>query len=551
MKKILAIILSATALLAVSGCNGLLDMTPTDRVSARTMWETTRNAEYSINHLYSYIWSYNAYPTSLGLTESLTDELKYTSYNFNSMAYIPSYISYGESTITAQTIDVYLGQWGSLYTAIRETNEALSYLSSYGKMSDEDKARLGAEIKFLRAYFYFELVKRYGDVIIYKEDLTAIVKDKALSPEAEAWDLVQQDLEYAALKLPAQAEAKGRIDKGMAYALTTRAMLYAQRYEAVIAAADKVAELGYSLEPEYADACAKPLAAGNREAILQYTFDRGKGITHEFNFYYTPGGDYAVVDMKGGAYGVPTQEMVESYELATGGFPDWSRWHTTSGTTTNPPYEQLEPRFQATILYNGASWKGRIIEPFVGGTDGWTAWKTDKEPKGKTVTGYYLRKLVDESYDVTTSGSSQPFTFLRYGEVLLNRAEACFRTGDAAGANDALRAIRGRVGLPYSDKSGNSLWQAIVQERKVELAYEGLRYWDLRRWKVAASNYPEGLSGYQQHGLKIQKDGSSFRYSYVSVDEKDRSFASRLYRFPMPESELDSNSLVDQYDEWK
>lgn len=546
MKK--TVIILSTIILAVS-CSSLLDMTPTDRVSAKTMWETTRNAEYSVNHLFSYIWSYNAYPTSLGLTEALTDELKYTSYNFNAMAYIPSYISYFESTVSAGTIDVYLGMWGSLYVAVREANEGLSYLKTYGQMSDADKTRLEGELRFMRAYFYFELAKRYKDVILYDEDLSKITKDKAVSPEKDVWDFIQQDLDFAAKNLPTQAAAGGRIDQGMAYALITRAMLYAERYDAVIAAADKVRELGYSLEPKYADSYGKSLADGNREAILQYTFDISNGIAHEFNFYYTPGGDYAVNDSKGGAYAVPTQELVESYELATGGFPNWTPWH---GTTTNtPPYEQLEPRFQATILYNGSAWKNRTIEPYIGGTDGWAQWKAEKEPKGRTVTGYYMRKLVDENYDVNTSGSSQPFTFLRYGEVLLNRAEACYRTNDAVGANDAVRAIRTRVGLPYSDKTGDNLWKAIVQERKVELAFEGLRYWDLRRWKAAAKPYPEGLTGYQQHGLKIEKDGSGFRYTYVSVDEKDRNFPERLYRFPMPESELSSNALVEQYDEWK
>ncbi len=546
MKKIIVII--SVALIAAS-CSKFLDMTPRDRVSAKTMWESTRNAEYSVNHLFSYIWGYYSAPTSLGLTESLTDELKYTSYNFNAMAYIPSYISYFESTVSAQTIDVYLGMWGSLYVAVRETNEAISYLHAYGRMPEPEKTRLEAELRFLRAWFYFELAKRYKDVIIYDEDLSKIVKDKAISPEKDVWDFIQADLEYAAANLPAQADAHGRIDKGMAYAFTTRAMLYAQRWDAVKAAADEVESLGYRLEPNYADACGKSLAAGNGEAILQYTFDNSNGINHEFNFYYTPGGDYAIEDMKGGAYGVPTQEIVESYELATGGFPNWTPWH--SSTTNTPPYALLEPRFKATILYNGAPWKGRTIEPFVGGTDGWAAWKTDKEPKGKTVTGYYLRKQVDENYDVTTSGSSQPFTILRYGEVLMNKAEACYRSNDPAGANAAVREIRTRVGLPYTDKSGDALWNAIVQERKVELAFEGLRYWDLRRWYAAAKNYPEGLTGYQQHGLKIEPDGSGFRYTYVSVDEKNRNFPERLYRFPMPESELSSNGLVEQYDEWK
>ncbi len=546
MKHYFALIALGVALVS---CNKMLDLTPTDQVSSKTMWESTKNAEYSVNHLFSYLWGFSSAPTAMGLTEALTDEMKYTSYNYNSMAYIPSEFSYGGSNLTAGYVDVYLGMWGSLYVAIRETNEALKYLADYGRMSDADKLRLEGELRFLRGYFYFELIKRYKRVILYDEDLSAITKDKAVSSEEEGWNLVQADLEFAADNLPEPGVARGRIDKGMACGMLSRAMLYARRWDAVIAAADQVKALGYALEDEYADGWGKPLSAGNREAILQYSFDLGKGITHSFNFLYTPGGDYAVEDSKGGAYGVPTQEIVESYELAAGGFPNWNAWH---GSTSNtPPYEQLEPRFAATILYNGAPWKGRVIEPYVGGTDGWAAWKTDKEPKGKTVTGYYLRKNVDEQYNVNTSGSSQPFTLLRYAEVLLNKAEACYRTRDEAGANAAVRAIRSRVGLPCTDKSGDALWRAIVQERKVELAFEGLRYWDLRRWGVAADAYPEGLSGYRQHGLKIEKEGDGFRYTYVTIDDKDRSFPERLYILPMPESELSANALVEQYEEWK
>ena len=548
MKKIFAIILAAAAL---ASCNSFLDMTPTDSVSSKIIWETTESAEYSINYLYTYIWDLNSAPTVIGLTESLTDEMKYTSYNYNALCYIPSEMAYGGSTLTAGYVDSYMGYWGTLYTAIRQTNEGISYMKSYGGMDDADKERLEGELRFLRAYFYFELVKRYKDVIIYDEDLSKISKDAEISSESKAWDFIQTDLKYAAEHLPEQGAAAGRIDKGMALAFTTRAMLYAERYDAVIAAADEVASLGYSLEAVYADAYSKSLAQGNNEAILQYSFSYEKGITHSFNFYYTPGGDYTLIDSKGGAYGVPTQEMVESYELATGGYPDWSPWHSESGTTAEPPYDLLEPRFQATILYNGSSWKGRTIEPYVGGTDGWATWKTDKEPKGKTVTGYYLRKLVDESYDVSTSASSQPFTFLRYAEVLLNKAEACCLTSDADGANAALKQIRQRVNLPFSAKSGDDLMAAIRQERKVELAYEGLRYWDLRRWALSTEDYPTGLCNYQQHGLKIEKKSSGFLYSYVSVDEKMRSYPSKLYRFPMPESELNSNSKVEQYPEWK
>lgn len=553
MKKYISIVFVAA--LALVSCNKFLDMTPTDRVSAKTIWKTTQSAEYNINYLYTYIWDLNSSPTVIGLTEALTDEMKYTSYNYNALCYIPSEMAYGGSVLKASYVDSYMGYWGTLYTAIRQTNEALNYLHAYGEMEKDDMARLEGEIRFMRAYLYFELVKRYKDVIIYDEDLTAITKDKALNTEVEAWDFIEKDLNFAAENLPEAKAANGRLDKGIAYAFITRAMLYAKRYDAVIAAAEKVASLGYKLESTYSDAITKTLAEGNQETILQYTFDYANGITHSFNFYYTPGGDYTLIDGKGGAYGVPTQEMVESYEYAvSGGFPDWSEWHNPNGTTLTPPYLLLEPRFQATILYNGADWKGREIEPYVGGIDGWTTWKTDKEPKGKTVTGYYLRKLVDESYDVNTSASSQNFVFLRYAEVMLNKAEACVKssTPNEAEANAMVGAIRKRVGLPYTNRTGAELWSAIMQERKVELAYEGLRYWDMRRWELGNEDYPLGLANYQQHGLKIEKSGQdTFTYTYVSVDEKDRTFSPKLYRFPMPESELNSNALVNQYDEWK
>lgn len=554
MKKYILIL---SAALCLTSCNSYLDMTPTDRVSAKTMWENTANAEYAVNYLWTYIWDLNSSPTVIGLTESLTDEMKYTSYNYNALCYIPSEASYGGQILTAGYVDSYFGQWGTLYEAIRKTNEGLNYLKAYGQMSPEDKVRLEGELRFLRGYFYFELAKRYKDVILYDEDLSAISKDKAVTEESKIWDFICADFESAGSSLPNQANARGRIDCGMAWGMNSRAMLYARRYDKVIEAAEKVEALGYRLEEEYEDSYSKPLSEGNVEAILQYSFDYASGLTHSFNFYYTPGGDYSILGQKGGAYGVPTQEMVESYEYAgkywtnARQYPDWSAWHG-DGIIGEPEYAKLEPRFHATILYNGSSWKGRKIEPFVGGTDGWAVWKTEKEPKGKTVTGYYLRKLVDEDYDVNVSAGSQPFTFLRYGEVLLNKAEALYRTPSRQGeAINAVNAIRKRVGLPELNCTGDAVWNAIRHERKVELAYEGLRYWDLRRWEDATKDYPEGLNNYKLHGMKIEQAASGYKYSYVEIDDNTRTFVPKMYRFPMPESELSSNSLVQQYSEWQ
>jgi hypothetical protein len=552
MKNIYKSAIIALMALGLSSCTSFLDMSPTDKVSDKVMWESTTNAEYHVNYLYSYIYDVLMGQCVAGQTEALTDMLKYGSYNYNALCYIPSEIAYGAATtLTAGYVDTYLGYWGSWYTGISKVNKAIVSLRKYGQMSDQDKLRLEAEMKFMRAFLYFDLMKRYKEIIIYDENLDAYAKDKAVSSEAEGWDLIQADLEYAAENLPERTASKGRLDKGMAWGFMTRAMLYAERWELVKTAAAEVEKLGYALEADYQDGYMKPIGSGNKEAIIQYQFDRANDVTHSYDFYYTPGGDFSINKETGGGYGTPTQEMVESYELATGGFPDWTPWHDV--TTQTPPYADLEPRFHASVLYNGAPWKGRKIEPYVGGADGWCQWNLEREPKGRTTTGYYLRKMVDESHDVIAySGGVQPLIVLRYAEVLLNKAEACHKTNDPAGANAAVRAIRDRVGLPYEDVTGDDLWKAIRQERKVELAYEGLWYWDLRRWKVAHKPYPEGLTGYQQHGLKIEKNNDgTFTYTYVSVDDQDRNFPEKMYRFPMPTGELNNNGAVDQYPEWK
>lgn len=551
MKNIIKGILIAAISFNIASCSSFLDLTPPDRVSDKVIWENTQNAEYAVNFIYSYIYDLTVSQSKMGLTEALTDQMKYGSYNYNSMCYLPSEFSYGDATtITASYVDSYMGYWSSNYSAIRKTNQAIYELYKYGQMSEEDKVRLSAELRFMRAFLYFDMVKRYKDVIIYDENMENIVKDKAVSTEEEGWDFIQSDLEYAAANLPDRSAAKGRLSRGAAWAMLSRTMLYAERWEVAKNAADEVQKLGYGLMKNYQDSYQVTAAEGNNEIILEYLFDRTQNVTHDFDFYYTPGADYYANGEAGGGYGTPTQEMVESYELATGGFPDWTEWH---GTTTNtPPYELLEPRFHASILYNQASWKGRKIESFVGGKDGWCQWNIEREPMGRSTTGYYLRKLVDEGHNVITEkGSVQPIPIIRYAEVLLNKAEACYRLGQEGPANDAVKAVRDRVGLPYTSKSGENLWNAIRQERKIELAYEGHWYWDLRRWEVAHKAYPEGLSGYQLHGLKITKDGNTFTYEYVSVDDKDRNFPEKLYRFPMPTSELTSNKLVDQYPEWK
>ena len=301
MKKIYKAILALGVSLGTFSCTPYLDMTPTDSVSDKVIWETTENAEYHVNYIYTYLYDVLMNQCLAGQTEALTDMLKYGSYNYNALCYIPSEIAYGvDQTLSASYVDAYLGYWGSWYQGITKTNKAIDSLRKYGQMSDEDKTRLEAEIKFMRAFLYFDLMKRYKEIIIYDEDLLAYTKDKAVSTEKEGWDFIYTDLAFAAENLPARETANGRLNKGMAWAFMTRAMLYAERWDVVKAAAAEVEKLGYGLEADYTDGYAKAISAGNNEAIIQYQFDRANDVTHSFDFYYTPGGDFSIYGETGG-----------------------------------------------------------------------------------------------------------------------------------------------------------------------------------------------------------------------------------------------------------
>ena len=540
--------LLGVAMSAVS-CSDFLDMTPTNAVSDKMVWSNAENAELAVNDYYRYIDYLSVFNTGqclAGSTDALTDQLKYGSYNYNAYCLIPSEIAYGGAALIASYVDTYLGNWTTMYEYIRRVNEGKYNLHKYGEsISADDKARLEAEMRFFRGFLYTDLVKRYKDVIIYDENLESITRDKDVSTEEQGWNFVYDDLMYAATTLGESTDPDGRITSGAAYALLSRAMLYAERWEDAKIAAEKVMGMGYELEDNYADA----FKLDSKEAILQYNYNAATSVTHSFDGYMAPGGDRALDgnSMTGG-YGTPTQEMVESYELATGGFPDWTAWHAEGGTPQTPPYEDLEPRFAATILYNGAEWKGRTIETFVNGTDGFATWMTDAAPEGRSTTGYYLRKLVDEDHSFKTiQASTQPWTELRLAEVILNHAEACYRSGDPASANDDIERIRARVDLPYTDKTGDDLMAAIRQERKVEMAFEGHYYWDMKRWELAESAF----TGIRLHGLKIEKDAAGgYLYTYVEVDNQDRNFPAKMYRCPIPQAELDNNGLINQYPEW-
>lgn len=554
MKKIINTFALLLCAVTMSSCNDWLDMTPTNKVSEKVVWANPDYVEQYIYGFYPYINIYGSFgsgDSQVGLTEGCTETLKYTSIIPGVHVGFANMAAFAKGGLSAENASYYYGCWDDTYTRIRRVNEFLYGLGKYGQgHSDELKLRWEAEARFFRGLLYFQIAKRYGQAIIYSANLQEITQNIGLNTAEETWEFIYQDLEFAGKNLPATIDKKeaGKLSSAAAYALESRAMLYAERWQDAKDAADKVlAMTQYDLMSgttanDYAKAFTSA-QAGNKEAILEYNFLKA-GPNHSWDDLFMPGGDYTT---KGGR-AMPTQEMVESYELATtGGYPDWTPWHTVAGTNDTPPYAKLEPRFHASVLYNGCDWKGRKVEPYVGGKDGWVNFNDGSPVDGRSATGYYLRKMLDEKHTDYSVKSTQTWVAIRLAEVILNHAEACYRL-KVDGANADLRRIRTRVGLPYADKSGDDLFAAIRQERKIELYCEGHLWWDMRRWKLADKAYSGSKS--RVHGFKIEKQGTEFIYTYVDCDKQDRLFETKLYRIALPLTELSNNNKIKQFPEW-
>lgn len=545
MKKLLFYILIIFGIILYSSCNKFLTPDPTDKYSESVAFNSADNAKLYVNSFYPILSYYglfgSAYLNGNMYTDGLTDIVKTAGSVIGSNGAIANIYATTPSQITPDQNS--LGIWDNAYYYIRLINGFLQGIQG-SSLADTVKTQLAGEAKFFRGYLYFLLMRNHGSVILLTELTTN--KNNPRSSADSCWNQVAADFDYAANNLPAVRSSSdfGRITSGAAYAMKSRAMLYAQRWQDAYDAASKVISSGiYSLNSNYANAF-QSYKSGNQEAILEYDYSYPQ-LTHNYDAIASPGGDDPLYILGGDIQ--PTQELVEMYEYAGGGTVDWSQWHA-SDVTSDPPYSQLEPRFQATVLYNGAQWKSGSVETYVGGRSGWTAYPpAGGSNRGATETGYFMRKYINESHtDLVNIQSSQPLIEMRLAEVYLNFAEAAYELGKTSDANNAINIIRTRVGLPSVNLSGTLLLSQIKKERILELAGEGQHYWDLRRWNDAQST----LTGLYVHGLKITPTGSGYSYDYISCDDNPRNFPSKLYAFPIPSSELNNNTACTQIQGW-
>ncbi len=501
------------------------------------IWKTKENTYLYINGFYKPIYEYGPYGSKyagVALNDGFSDIVKYNQHVMGGNG--------GDvnKTILSSIIsptNIVLSDYTYEYNRIRRINEFLFGLENYAAYSEADKKLMEAQARFFRGFLHFMLVRSHGGIIIRDYIDGPNEAFKARSTESDCYDFIAKELNFAADNLPREWDkaSLGRLTRGGVMGYKSRVMLYAERWEEAVAAAEEVIrEEGslYQLEPDY-DKIYK--TKDSKEGVLTYRF--GGTLGHSFHKLYSPKGDKSE-----GVTGiaVPTLEMVDSYRMADGSQFDWN-----NPVHAAHPFLNREPRFYASVLYNGAIWKGRTIETAVGGKDGFEHYGA-QQSGGGTVTGFYIRKMIDENAPMDGI-STQSWYEVRYAEVLLNHAEALNELGRGAEALVSLNKVRERARLPKVTVTDQvALREIIREERKVELAFEGHRLWDLRRWKKAV----EVLDGKRMHGLKITKSGDSFTFEKVECDDKNRIFKESYYKLPVPQNEIDNNPLCKQTPLW-
>lgn len=413
------------------------------------------------------------------------------------------------------------------------------------------------EMRFIRAYLYFELLRWYGDVPLITQtfDLTDESFDVTRTPADDVADFIVSECDAAIANLPSIADVGGSIpeyqryqtgmaSKEAAMALKARTLLYIasplfnagneqSRWTAARDANKAVMDLTtVSLidDADGSDYGAMFRGENSNEVIFARYFTQTNNQGWGVNLWLFPNSN------GGWATTTPTQNLVDNYELTNGKVP----LDPTSGYDDQDPYVNRDPRFYESILYQGAPFKESTYDYSVDKTDSTNKAKAGKDsqyssqsPHNASRTGYNFRKYVQEDQG-EYSGNTGPWIFFRKAEFYLNYAEAEIALGNEQEARDAINDVRSRVGMPDVIESGNDLVERYRRERNVELVLEDHRFFDMRRWKIG----PETL-GVPARRVSVYKNGSVIEYVFNGrvVVNDTRVWDDKMYLLPIPSSE--------------
>jgi hypothetical protein len=537
--------------LMFSACKkNFLDITPTDRLTNTSITTDTSLFEAYVKN--TYIGEHigqnegEGSPPGFGrgfeyaMASSVTDESMYNTDNGSWL------IEQGQM---AANNTGFLGTlWARSYAGIRSCNYALSIIKSIN-MSAAHKNILIGELKFIRAYRYQDIIRNYGGAVLIGDQVSQL-SDNLQSPALFARATIQESIAYAtaqlddaAAKLPLNNNATwalGRATKGAALALKSRLLLYAASplynagtWQDAATAAKAVMALGkYSLSQNgYAQLFLSP---NDNEIIFERLFVPNTAPHVRMEISNGPN------SYDGWAGNTPFQNLVDDYEMDNGK----PITDATSGYDPQNPYVHRDPRFYATILYNKAPYRNSTVDVYLpGGKDsnqGPSNWNASQ-------TGYYLRKFMNDAYPIDNPWSvagGQPWIYMRYAEILLNYAEAQNEaSGPDATVYAAINSIRARasVNMPPlpAGLSQTDMRTAIQLERRIELAFEEHRFYDVRRWKIAMQT--ENVPAY---GISVTVNPSNpSGYTYTKkISLANRSFLPQHYWLPIPLAEIQASN---------
>ncbi|RYU87300.1 RagB/SusD family nutrient uptake outer membrane protein [Mucilaginibacter terrigena] len=568
MKNYKIIIAAIAVILAISGCKKY-EQIPVDKVPLDKIFDPRDsagvNAQKYLYGVYSVLR--NGHNRVGGdYLDAASDDAISSASSPSNVVTILSTAAYNSYTLPGDE-----NLFGTYYAGIRQANEFINnidvvpVLAKYNGYSM--KYVWKSEARFLRAMFYFELIKRYGGVPLMGNRVYTISDDIALPRNSfddcvkyivSECDAIKDSLLVYPISDP-DADSH-RPTKGSAMALKARVLLYAasplfnggniaatnnltgytsfdaSRWAAAATAAKAVMDLNtYSLLPNFKDVF---LTQNNPEIL----FMRQGG---DNNNVETNNGPVGFTAATGKGQTSPTQELVDAFPMANG-LPITD---PASGYDNEKPYVKRDPRLTYTIIYNGAQWLNSEIQTFEGG---------QSKPNGtlqQTKTSYYMRKFMGNFEDANAySSHSTDWLIMRYADLVLGYAEALNESeGPTTDVYNALISIRKRAGIEagagnqYGLKAGmtkDEMRIVIHTERRVELAFEESRFWDLRRWKLA-----ETTMNQPRTGMVITKVGSAISYNPTNV-LTTRFDAPKMYLYPIPYDEVQKNPNMKQNPGW-
>lgn len=494
-----------------------LERTPLDTPSLETFWETPDHAKMWVNNLY------------IGLRGS--EDAYMEGYSDNAFGRAGA----GANNIASGLFDtndpVVNGHWD--YQYIRLALEFFENVERVPNLSEAQYDELAGQVHFMLGYHYYRLITLFRDVPLITSPPSIAESDVAVKPKAEVLAYVLEQLDLAIENLPETwpASENGRVTKGAALTLKARVLLYNERWAEAAAAAKQVMDMNlYELHPNFGEVFLTSFNNKTKEVILAKQYAATVN-THLLVRTYAP------VYLGGFALTLPTDELQQSFQMADGSEFDWS-----NPAHAADPFANRDPRFYETFIWHGRDYNGVTLD------------LTGSEFRFAFTYLYFYKYVADLKNNFWQTYVN--WTIFRYADVLLMYAEA---KNEASGPDDsvydAIDEIRVRAGMPpvdraeYSDQA--SLREFIRNERRVELAGEGLRYFDIIRWKIAEEVLNKDIESLPLDNWVDRPVDGSGNSLLPQKPVQSRSFdPSKHYVWPIPQTAIDRANNLEQHSEW-